>query len=117
MGVRGLANAAASNRELQTMDIANCFIWEKLQKAQAPWQIIPSLCSEIAYRVCVEARCCGSHGLELNVFVDVSNEEIEPIESDFHEVEIENKATEQEGDVIGQTYDPEFLRVLEASSP
>ncbi|KAL4185070.1 hypothetical protein AMTRI_Chr10g228810 [Amborella trichopoda] len=86
----------ASNRELQTMDIANCFIWEKLQKAQAPWQIIPSLCSEIAHRV-----CRGS----------LLNEEIEPIESDFHEVEIENKATEQEGDVIGQTYDPEFLRM------
>ncbi|ERM99583.1 hypothetical protein AMTR_s00088p00132590 [Amborella trichopoda] len=76
------------------MDSTNYFVLEKLQEAQAPWQIIPSLCSKIAHRVCVEARCfCGPHGLELNVFVDFSrdNEEIESVKRDFHEAETENE--------------------------
>ncbi|ERM98982.1 hypothetical protein AMTR_s02101p00002550 [Amborella trichopoda] len=134
MGVHTLATGAASHRELQTMDSVNYFVCEKLLEAQAPWQVIPNLCSEITHFVCVEARCfCGPHGLELNVFVDFSrdneeiesvvfadfskdNEEIESAEHDFYEAETKNEDSEQEGDVIGQTDDPEFLRVLEDSS-
>ncbi|ERN04995.1 hypothetical protein AMTR_s02587p00002560 [Amborella trichopoda] len=134
MGVHNLATGAASHRELQTMDSVNYFICEKLLEAQAPWQVIPNLCSEITHFVCVEAYCfCGPHGLELNVFVDFSrdneeiesvvfvdfsrdNEEIESAEHDFYEAETEIEASEQEGDVIGQTDDPKFLRVLEDSS-